>query len=101
MGIEAAAGLLACPLCRSTLGVTDLALSCAQGHSYDLARKGYANLLGGPEPANADMDELELAKSAVTRGGSLDGSPAPPQAARAPISTATMNERTRRFTVDS
>jgi 23S rRNA (guanine745-N1)-methyltransferase len=69
VGIEAAAGLLACPLCRSALLVADGALRCVQGHVFDLARQGYANLLGGPEPANADTAAMLAARTRVHAAG--------------------------------
>ncbi|MGV8907971.1 MAG: putative RNA methyltransferase [Propionicimonas sp.] len=69
MGIEAAAALLACPLCQAALGLTDGALRCAHGHGFDLARQGYANLLGGPEPANADTVAMLAARARVHAAG--------------------------------
>lgn len=69
MGIEAAAGLLACPLCQSAMGVTEGALRCEHGHGFDLARQGYANLLGGPEPANADTVAMLAARARVHAAG--------------------------------
>lgn len=36
---------LTCPVCGQTLQRTDKTLRCAAGHCYDLARKGYVNLL--------------------------------------------------------
>ena len=69
MGIEAASDLLACPLCRSGLSVTDGSLRCMSGHGFDLARQGYANLLGGPEPANADTPAMLSARARVHAAG--------------------------------
>ncbi|MGH2496003.1 MAG: putative RNA methyltransferase [Ktedonobacteraceae bacterium] len=37
--------LLACPLCHTGLRQIDAALKCANGHSFDIAREGYVNLL--------------------------------------------------------
>jgi len=64
-----AAGLLACPVCREGLAVADGGLRCARGHGFDLARAGYANLLGGAEPANADTAEMLAARSRVHAAG--------------------------------
>lgn len=69
MGILAAAELLACPLCGSGLGSVDDSLRCLNGHSFDLARQGYVNLLGGPEPANADTAAMLAARARVHAAG--------------------------------
>jgi ubiquinone/menaquinone biosynthesis C-methylase UbiE len=37
--------LLACPLCHTGLRQIDTALICTNGHSFDIAREGYVNLL--------------------------------------------------------
>jgi 23S rRNA (guanine745-N1)-methyltransferase len=34
-----------CPVCRHPLAIGDRAWSCEDGHSFDVAREGYANLL--------------------------------------------------------
>jgi 23S rRNA (guanine745-N1)-methyltransferase len=39
--------LLRCPLCRSGFATAAGALVCRNGHSFDLARDGYVNLLSG------------------------------------------------------
>jgi 23S rRNA (guanine745-N1)-methyltransferase len=39
--------LLRCPLCKSAFTATAGALACRNGHSFDLARQGYVNLLPG------------------------------------------------------
>ncbi len=69
MGIEGATHLLACPLCRSALGLVRGSLLCPDGHSFDLARQGYANLLGGPEPVNADTPAMLAARARVHAAG--------------------------------
>jgi 23S rRNA (guanine745-N1)-methyltransferase len=38
---------LVCPVCGADLSPQPAALRCAGGHSFDLARQGYLNLLGG------------------------------------------------------
>ncbi|MDD4737404.1 MAG: methyltransferase domain-containing protein [Kiritimatiellae bacterium] len=38
-------GLLVCPVCESLLSWGDRSCQCVQGHSFDRAREGYANLL--------------------------------------------------------
>jgi 23S rRNA (guanine745-N1)-methyltransferase len=39
--------LLRCPLCRSGFAAAAGSLVCRNGHSFDLAREGYVNLLSG------------------------------------------------------
>jgi 23S rRNA (guanine745-N1)-methyltransferase len=39
--------LLRCPLCKSGFTAAAGALACRNGHSFDLARQGYVNLLPG------------------------------------------------------
>jgi len=41
----AAAGGLRCPLCGQGLLLLEKRLACPKGHSFDLAREGYVNLL--------------------------------------------------------
>ena len=36
-----------CPVCRGALRLEDRSLRCAAGHTFDLARQGYVNLLSG------------------------------------------------------
>ena len=38
---------LMCPLCGKRLLADENTLKCIQGHSYDIARQGYVNLLPG------------------------------------------------------
>ncbi len=38
---------LICPVCSSSLELTGRALACLHGHSFDLAREGYVNLMTG------------------------------------------------------
>ncbi len=68
-----AAGLLACPRCGAGLTVVTegvgRSLRCPSGHSYDVARQGYVNLLGGREPANADTAPMLAARGRVHTSG--------------------------------
>lgn len=45
--LPAVVDLLACPVCGEPLGQASGALWCPQGHSFDLARRGYVTLHGG------------------------------------------------------
>ncbi len=57
-------GLLACPLCRSTLHATGNTLRCEQNHSFDRAREGYYNLLAVQHKASRDPgDSREMVAS--------------------------------------
>jgi 23S rRNA (guanine745-N1)-methyltransferase len=42
-----AVDLLRCPVCTGELSESDGALRCAGGHSFDIARQGYVNLVPG------------------------------------------------------
>jgi len=47
--IDAAAGLLRCPHCLDPLLRHEGSVRCDRGHSFDIARQGYVNLLRGDE----------------------------------------------------
>ena len=53
---------LCCPVCGGALYERDRALRCASGHSFDLAKEGYVNLLTGSRPADAMGDSKEAAR---------------------------------------
>lgn len=72
MGIEAADGLLACPHCGSDLELGSGAATCPRGHSFDLARQGYLNLLAGPQPRNADTAAMVAARGRVLGSGAFE-----------------------------
>ncbi|MBK8459778.1 MAG: methyltransferase domain-containing protein [Micropruina sp.] len=69
MSLDAITELLACPSCGESLGLSGRTLRCAGGHSFDLARQGYANLANGPEPANADTAGMLQARRRVQQAG--------------------------------
>jgi 23S rRNA (guanine745-N1)-methyltransferase len=46
--LRAAVDLLRCPVCADGLEEGQGALRCAAGHSFDIARQGYVNLVPGP-----------------------------------------------------
>jgi 23S rRNA (guanine745-N1)-methyltransferase len=50
---ERVVAALACPVCGDGLSRQDAALRCARGHSFDVARQGYVNLLAGTGSARA------------------------------------------------
>ncbi|MEO5873399.1 MAG: putative RNA methyltransferase [Streptosporangiaceae bacterium] len=56
--------LLACPLCAGALRFADGSLRCPHGHSFDIARQGYVNLLAGnAKPGTADTADMVQARS--------------------------------------
>jgi 23S rRNA (guanine745-N1)-methyltransferase len=64
------AGHLRCPHCRGELALTGSALVCASGHSFDIARQGYVNLLPGDARAGtADTPEMVGARVAFLAAG--------------------------------
>ncbi len=46
--LREAVDLLRCPVCRRALEQGEAALRCGEGHSFDIARQGYVNLVPGP-----------------------------------------------------
>ncbi|WP_245581211.1 putative RNA methyltransferase [Propionicicella superfundia] len=62
MTLEAAAGLLRCPVCAEPLALTSQGAACPARHSFDRARQGYLNLLRGPAPENADTTDMVAAR---------------------------------------
>ena len=57
--------LLRCPVCGDALAEGEGALRCAAGHSFDIARQGYVNLV----PGRADTSEMVEARDAFLRAG--------------------------------
>jgi 23S rRNA (guanine745-N1)-methyltransferase len=53
-----AVDLLRCPVCSNGLELADGAVRCEAGHSFDVARQGYANLV----PGNGDSTEMVEAR---------------------------------------
>ena len=74
MSLDAARGLLACPACAAplTADATGRSWACTNGHSFDVARQGYLNLLGAPPPANADTAEMVAARDRLLCSGLYD-----------------------------
>ena len=68
MSLDVAAGLLTCPYCRGLLELSPTSACCLEGHAFDVARQGYLNLLGGPQPKNADTAVMLAARTRVLGG---------------------------------
>ena len=62
MAIDQVLDLLSCPHCAAPLTRWHGSVACAAGHTFDLARQGYLNLLGRAAPANADTFEMVAAR---------------------------------------
>lgn len=70
--LDAARGLLACPVCAGALDVAERPVRCRSAHSFDVARQGYVNLLGSTPPANADTAAMVAARERVLASGAFD-----------------------------
>jgi 23S rRNA (guanine745-N1)-methyltransferase len=57
--------LLRCPVCAASLALGDGALRCSEGHSFDIARQGYVNLV----PGAGDTAEMADAREAFLGAG--------------------------------
>lgn len=68
--IDTISDLLRCPVCTSPVAVAGGSLRCRQGHSFDIARQGYVNLLTRrPRGANADTADMVAARDRLLTGG--------------------------------
>ena len=54
---------LICPVCRRPLAVSERAVGCEAGHSFDVAREGYVNLLVGKAPGALQGDNAEMVRA--------------------------------------
>lgn len=62
--------LLACPHCGTGLVAREGALACQNGHTFDIARQGYVNLLpGGASTGTADTQAMVSARAAFLARG--------------------------------
>ncbi|MGH2787890.1 MAG: putative RNA methyltransferase [Actinomycetota bacterium] len=63
-------GYLACPVCGRDLSLTGSTVRCADGHTFDVARQGYANLLpGDTKPGMGDTAAMVAAREEFLRAG--------------------------------
>ncbi|HEY2523296.1 MAG TPA: 23S rRNA methyltransferase [Streptosporangiaceae bacterium] len=64
------AGLLVCPVCGASFSLAGAVLRCGNGHSFDVARQGYVNLMpGGARPGTADTAEMVSDRAAFLGAG--------------------------------
>ena len=61
-----------CPHCAQPLRPADGALRCESGHTFDIARQGYVNLVGTAPPANADSAAMLDARARFLATGHYD-----------------------------
>jgi len=54
---------LICPVCRLALAGYERAVGCESGHSFDVAREGYVNLLTGKAPGALQGDNAEMVRA--------------------------------------
>ncbi|HEY7226234.1 MAG TPA: methyltransferase domain-containing protein [Micromonosporaceae bacterium] len=69
--LDAVCSVLRCPLDAGTLTVAAAALECGSGHTFDVARQGYVNLLAGRAPAGADTPAMVAARAELFDAGHL------------------------------
>jgi 23S rRNA (guanine745-N1)-methyltransferase len=67
--IDGALPYLRCPVCEQTLRRLTGALRCPRGHSFDLARQGYADLSAGRLPHAGDTPEMVADRAAFLAAG--------------------------------
>jgi 23S rRNA (guanine745-N1)-methyltransferase len=60
---------LCCPVCRGRLRRAGGSLRCPAGHTFDIAKQGYVNLLGGPANATADTASMVADRADFLLGG--------------------------------
>jgi 23S rRNA (guanine745-N1)-methyltransferase len=70
--IDGALPYLRCPVCRESLSRTDRTLRCGNGHSFDMARQGYADLTAGRMPHVGDTAEMVTDRVAFLAAGHYD-----------------------------
>ncbi|WP_418291245.1 putative RNA methyltransferase, partial [Massilicoli timonensis] len=52
--------MLLCPICQTELRRTEKQMKCENGHSFDLARQGYVNLMiNGKKSSGDDRDMVK------------------------------------------
>jgi 23S rRNA (guanine745-N1)-methyltransferase len=61
--LDRALPLLTCPVCRTAFRRHERVLLCPAGHTFDIARAGYVNLLGHAPGQNADTPAMVDARA--------------------------------------
>lgn len=60
--------VLRCPVCTGSFRKEGAALRCGAGHTFDVARQGYVNLLGSAGPRTADTGPMVQARADFLAG---------------------------------
>ena len=60
--------VLRCPVCTGSFRHEGAALRCGAGHTFDVARQGYVNLLGSAGPRTADTGPMVQARADFLAG---------------------------------
>jgi 23S rRNA (guanine745-N1)-methyltransferase len=68
-GLAAALAYLCCPHCGEGLALDGATVRCGAGHSFDVARQGYVNLLAGGRTHAGDSAEMIAARERFLGGG--------------------------------
>ena len=64
---------LRCPVCEGEPSLDEATLSCPAGHSFDVSRQGYVNLLpGDARPGTADTAAMVAARAEFLAAGHFD-----------------------------
>jgi len=63
---------LRCPVCGGALTDAGAVLRCVTGHSFDVARQGYVNLLAGAPAKVAETPAMVDARAALLSSGAFD-----------------------------
>jgi 23S rRNA (guanine745-N1)-methyltransferase len=61
--------ILRCPVCEEDLSRADANLRCRDGHSFDIARHGYASLIVGVRPTSGDDAPMVRARRSLLETG--------------------------------
>jgi 23S rRNA (guanine745-N1)-methyltransferase len=68
--LDAIAGSLRCPACAASVRVGDGQVGCERGHSFNIARQGYASLTSGQGgPGTGDSAAMVMARERFLGGG--------------------------------
>jgi 23S rRNA (guanine745-N1)-methyltransferase len=67
--LDSVLSILRCPVCGEELSRADGSLRCRNGHSFDIARHGYASLVAGVRPTSGDDAPMVQARRRVLETG--------------------------------
>jgi 23S rRNA (guanine745-N1)-methyltransferase len=70
--IDGALPYLRCPICRQALARAERTLRCPLGHSFDMAKQGYADLTAGRMPHVGDTTEMVADRADFLAAGHYD-----------------------------